>query len=444
MDEQTFDQPAGAGASPAPDRDGPDVDRSVDGGRPGGRGVDSAVMGADRTRGAVVAWDDPTHSDDELAEALIKVSCVEAAVRLELVRLVARLAVRGVWHHDGQTGMANWVTLHLGVSRRTARQIAQVAQVINDLPALADAFGHGRLCWDQLVALCHLAAPETDAAWAVDGPGTSPEDLTAMVRARQIRDRHARDAIERRGLVFRPDGPGATAIRGCLPTDDAARVRVALDRIREQEAQRDPDTGRRPTRAQQRADALASLAGRSLAADTHPDRATVVLHADVALLTGENPDGHAATPDGTPLAAETVRRHCCDGRIEWAIQGPDGVDLGIGRASRIWPPWLSRLIRCRDGDRCRFPGCGVPIHQIHHIRHWIPTGETTSRNGVGLCYHHHRLVHEGGWTARGDGDRNVEFTSPTGTHLISRPRRLQPTTRHRLQGILPHLAEDQP
>ncbi len=432
MDEHMFAEPQEAGASPAPDADRCDADRGDDYGS-GGSGS--------RAVSAAVAWDDPAHGDDELAEALIQVSCVEAAVRLELVRLVARLAVRCVWRHDGQTTMANWVALHTGVSRRTARQITQVAQVIYDLPALAAAFGRGQLCWDQLVALCQLATPETDAAWAIDGPGTSAEDLTAMVRARQIRDRHARDAIERRGLVFRPDGPGATAIRGCLPTDDAERVRAALDRIREQEAQPDPDTGRRPTRSQQRADALASLAGRSLGADTDPDRATVVLHADVALLTGENPRAHAATPDGTPLAAETVRRHCCDGRIEWAIEGPNGIDLGIGRASRIWPSWLSRIIRCRDGDRCRFPGCGAPIHQIHH---WIATGETTTRNGVGLCYHHHRLVHEGGWTAHGNGDHDVEFTSPAGTRLTSRPRRLHPTTRKRLQGILPRLHEDDP
>ncbi len=229
----------------------------------------------------VVGWDDPVDSDDELVEALVAVGCLESAVRSALVRLVARLGRRGVWRAEGQTCMANWVALQCGVALGTAR-LGQSRQVVDDLG--------------------------------------DPGDLA-------------------RKLVLRPDaGGGLGRISGLLPVDELEAVRVALDRIREQEALGavDADSGRRATGVQQRADALVCLARRWLGADADVERSTVVLHADVGLLTGEGLSGHASLADGTPLAAETLRR-CCDTRVEWRIEGGGGVVLGVGRAARVWP-----------------------------------------------------------------------------------------------------------
>src|SRR5690606_10599754 len=158
----------------------------------------------------------------------------------------------------------------------------------------------------------------------------------------------------KRRVSIRPQGDGTARTTIIGEPTDAERLLVLLDRIREAEATADPDTGRYPSIAQQRYDALVSLLRRELAQDT-VDRATVVIHADGGLLADAAPNGPATTAGGTSVAAETVRRHCCDGRIEWAIDGPDGTTLGIRRASRIWPPWLTRLIRHRD-QHCRFPG----------------------------------------------------------------------------------------
>ncbi len=293
-----------------------------------------------------VGWDDPVDSDDGLAEALVAVGCLESAVRLGLVRLVARLGRRGVWRAEGQTCMANWVALQCGVALGTAR-LGQSRQVVDDLG--------------------------------------DPGDLA-------------------RKLVLRPDaGGGLGRISGLLPVDELEAVRVALDRIREQEGLGavDPDSGRRATGVQQRADALVCLARRWLGADADVERSTVVLHADVGLLTGEGLSGHASLADGTPLAAETLRR-CCDTRVEWGIEGGGGVVLGVGRAARVWPAWLARLIRGRDGERCH-------------------------------------AVHEGGWSVAGTGDAEVVFWGPTGTRLVSRPRRLDRAVKRRLGGCAPHL-----
>ena len=56
-----------------------------------------------------------------------------------------------------------------------------------------------------------------------------------------------------------------------------------------------------------------------------------------------------------------------------------------------------------DGTRdrgCRFPGCGLRFADANHVVHWADGGATSLTNTVLLCRHHHRLVHEGGWTVQ--------------------------------------------
>jgi hypothetical protein len=167
----------------------------------------------------VVLFDDPSDSDDELAEALVQVACVESAARLQLVRLVARLDRRNVWRADCQTSMASWLTLQLGIRIGTAREIVAVASVINELPELASAMEQGRLSWDQLVPLCALATAETDAAWASEGAEHSPEDLRAFVRAKRVSDASEAASASDAGSASDPTAPGAPpCVAACRST----------------------------------------------------------------------------------------------------------------------------------------------------------------------------------------------------------------------------------
>jgi hypothetical protein len=376
---------------------------------------------------------------EELAAAADQLGALAGSVHLEFVRVLGRLDRAGIWRADAQTSMAAWLELRHAMGRRTARDTARVARVIDTLPALADAYGDGRLSWDQLVPLCRLATPETDAAWAVDGPLVSPGDLARMVRSKQLRDTAAKDIHDQRGITVKPHKSGGSQATIVGEVTDIERLLVLLDRERDRTAVPNPETGVFDPVRQQRYDALQDILRRELAQDDDVDRATVVIHADVDLLTGENPDGHATTQDGTPVAAETVRRHCCDGRLEWAVDGPDGTTLGIGRASRTWPHWLARLIRGRD-QHCRFGTCPNPIHEIHHIAQWTADrGPTDDNNGIGLCWKHHRDVHEGGWTIGGNPNGHVTFTGPHGRTLDSNPRQLDPKLKRRLRGIRPDL-----
>ncbi|TMC80922.1 MAG: HNH endonuclease, partial [Chloroflexi bacterium] len=47
----------------------------------------------------------------------------------------------------------------------------------------------------------------------------------------------------------------------------------------------------------------------------------------------------------------------------------------------------------------------------HHIEFWSHGGPSNLSNLLPLCYHHHRLVHEGGWQVVRAGEA-VKFIPP--------------------------------
>jgi hypothetical protein len=59
----------------------------------------------------------------------------------------------------------------------------------------------------------------------------------------------------------------------------------------------------------------------------------------------------------------------------------------------------------------------------HHIVHWAHGGTTSPENLVRLCSHHHRLVHEGGYTIGGDPVGELVFRRPDGRLLPERAAR---------------------
>ncbi len=88
--------------------------------------------------------------------------------------------------------------------------------------------------------------------------------------------------------------------------------------------------------------------------------------------------------------------------------------LSVGRKTRTIPSAIRRALKRRDGG-CRFPGCTCTrFVDAHHIRHWADGGETSMDNLTLLCRHHHRLVHEGGFSVAMDVNSPVRFTKPDG------------------------------
>ena len=98
----------------------------------------------------------------------------------------------------------------------------------------------------------------------------------------------------------------------------------------------------------------------------------------------------------------------------------DGHLLEVGARTRTIPPALRRALVHRDRG-CRFPGCGLPFGQGHHVRHWAQGGPTTLSNLALLCRRHHRAVHEEGYQVERGLDGGLRFRRPDGRPLPEVP-----------------------
>jgi 5-methylcytosine-specific restriction endonuclease McrA len=175
-----------------------------------------------------------------------------------------------------------------------------------------------------------------------------------------------------------------------------------------------------PSMAQQQADALALLAETALHHELDPgapgERYQVVVHVDAELLADTEAPGQSVLDGGTHVSAETSRRLACDASRVVMRHEPDGRVVEVGARTRTIPPALRRALQHRDHG-CRFPGCGLPFGQGHHIRHWAQGGPTTLSNLAMLCRRHHRAVHEEGYQVERRPDGELRFRRPDGRRL---------------------------
>src|SRR5881296_2094512 len=235
-------------------------------------------------------------------------------------------------------------------------------------------------------------------------------------------------------------------IRGRLEPEAGAVLMKALEAAREARGTvinkngsaetPDPVTGLivgedTPTWGQQQADALALLAETALHHGLDPgtpcERYQVVVHVDAPVLADPGAPGQSVLEDGARVFAETSRRLACDATRVVMRHGPDGELMEVGARTRTIPPALRRALHHRD-PVCRFPGCGLPFGQGHHIQHWANGGPTTLSNLALLCRRHHRAVHEEGYQVERLPDGELRFRRPDGRSLPDVPS--QPSVAH--------------
>jgi len=336
------------------------------------------------------------------------------------------------WRADGALDMASWLVASLTVSSATAREWVRVGRALESLPHLRSCFAAAELSWDQIAAATRFATPELDEVLAKELRGLSAAQIEEMARDRRRRSRQdAQRTGNERHLRWRKDHDlDGYRYSGFLPAVEGELVNACLER-RATQVGKDPVTEVWAPLDQRAADAFVDMARQELTLDPGPDPTVVVVHVDAETLDGDDGNGSV---NGVQVASDTVRRLLCDAKIECNVEGPDGTCIGIGRIDRNPPRWLRRRIQHRDQHHCRFPGCDRQIRQIHHIEWWERDhGVTDSWNLIGLCWQHHHLVHEGGWTISGSADRRLTFTSPLGRVLTSRPPPLLPDTRARAE-----------
>jgi hypothetical protein len=306
--------------------------------------------------------------------------------------------------------------------------------------------------------MTRIATPATEQTvlmWAQHSTAHHMETLAS--RYRKVTDclepQTANEQYKDRSLTHYYDEDGSLVIKGRFPAEQGAllikALQLGMDRAEAEAAESisdvtaetpDPDTTEdnwQPI-AVRRADALMEVAESFLArgpeSSSSADRYQVMLHVSAETLSDDvtaetlNSDVTAETrksdvtcelplsylEHGPHVTAETSKRICCDSFIVPILTGKKGEPLDIGRKTRTIPPAMRRALNMRD-QGCRFPGC---THRYftdgHHIKHWSKGGDTSLDNLVLLCQHHHRLVHEGGFTCEKSEASQLVFRNQFG------------------------------
>jgi Domain of unknown function (DUF222)/HNH endonuclease len=361
-----------------------------------------------------------------------------AVLASHLAAATARF-VNMVWRHHERHGSeaAGFVAYRCGITGREAAEYVRVAEALQELPAIRAAFGRGEITYAKVRALTRVATASSEEGLLELAAALTATQLQRALRVyRRVTAEEARQTHELECVNYWFEEDGSLMLRARLAAEngtlvvralETARERV-LDRRREERAAGDSaeETEVEPPRPLY-VEALVDVAQAALAPTDEPGapRARVVVHVDAAALVADG-SGCCELHDGPVISPETARRLGCDADLVGQLD-LDGLPISLGRARRTVTPALRRLLEARDRERCCFPGCERSRHlQAHHLHHWAHGGETRLDNLALLCWHHHRLVHEGGYTVEDDENGGLRFRNRSGLVISSVPRRPPP------------------
>jgi hypothetical protein len=329
---------------------------------------------------------------------------------------------------------AEWLAWRGDMSLSAAREKVRAAHALKSLPAISAAFEQGRLSYSKVRALtrvAHMHDEDLLLAYALNATVARVEE-----RCRQIRNvapesaHHVRRVWGSRSLtMWRDEGRGLMRFTVEVPIEEGELIVRALDcaiEAGEVTTDLDPDAiaeAKGTAWCAQQADALVAVAksyldgGHGHESGATADHYQVVVHADAESLTGGA--GRADLP------IDTVKRLLCDCSLVTVVEDENGNPLDVGRRQRTLSTPLRRALHARD-RRCTFPGCHRTRYlDGHHLKHWIHGGETAPDNMTLLCTHHHRMLHEGGFSIVKEPDDTLRFMTADGRTIPRAGYRLE-------------------
>ncbi len=350
-----------------------------------------------------------------------------SAAECRWLQLVAEFDRREAWLQWGCRTCAFWLSWKCGLDIRSAQEKLRVAHALEGLPRVTEVFAAGTLSYSKVRAITRIATPENEEALVTLALHATAAHIESVVRAYRgvlSREEETAAAVARRANRYHrsewDDDDGSLTGSYRHAPEDGAVFMAGVDAAAEQVRKSNPDVGYGASFA----DALVVMAESFLvngpAARTSGDRYQIVLSIDGDVLAFDT-DGECALHNGPALAPETVRRLSCDASAVLMVRGPTGEVLDVGRKTRTIPRAIRRALRTRDRT-CRWPGCDEARYlDGHHGVHWSHLGPTQLTNLVNLCWHHHFLVHEGGWTLEIRPDGSLRILDPNGQELGAPP-----------------------
>jgi hypothetical protein len=293
--------------------------------------------------------------------------------------------------------VVHWLSWHCGLDLRAAREKVRVAHALDELPVVRAEFAAGRLSYSKVRAITRVATPANEAELVMYAQHSTAAQTERIVRTYR-RHRSPEDETEaakrlhdEQHFQIDYDDDGAGVVTGRMPPEIVAALATALELARtrmpvDRRGEGGP-AGPPRTRGAINVDALAMIVETFLANEP------AARDGGDRWMVGVNVDADVLTDDGEPLT--------------------------VSRRSQTLPRAARRAARFRDRG-CRFPGCGERTFvEVHHLRHQSRGGGHEITNVLELCWFHHRLVHEGGWTVRFLEHDEVIAITPGGNVISS-------------------------
>ena len=411
-----------------------------------------------------------------LGDELVRLRALTRQLEATHAALAQRFAQSLEWEADGARSAARWLHSQGNDSWQGTRAMLERGSLMEDFPCVAEAWRRGEISAQHMDALGRVRRRYSDLSAdlmvvdeAIAVVATRCEPREFYQRLRQMCHRANPDAVDERdrdqrtGLHVSVLLDGLVRIDGTLDAVLGARFMAMLESARRDVPVPDEGAGdTSPSAADSVADAAqadpwsaqALGAEPQTARDPRPmsqrnlDALARILDAagaatgDVAmpLVTGERPTINVTVPlevlmdehsveaawlerFGVPttlITGAAARQLACDASLRPLIVDRHGQLVAMMPKVRTIHPALRRAVFMRDRS-CRFTGCRSRIDEVHHIVYYRHDGPTVLSNLVGLCWHHHHLIHDTGWHIEGDPGGRLTFRSSRGRELTSDP-----------------------
>jgi len=214
-------------------------------------------------------------NSDALVDQITELAAHIHAATYRLLVLIRELDRRRIWADQGCSSCAHWLNWQCGIGLNAAREKVRVANALEILPRISEAFRQGIISYSKVRAMTRVATPENEAepmnvAWY--GTAAHVEKLTRYYR--RVKEAEALEAAndqhEKHGLHWYYDDDGMLVIECRLDAEDGARFLRGLGGTVEALREEDPGDVSAETRAPgeircfpsaaRRADALVRMA----------------------------------------------------------------------------------------------------------------------------------------------------------------------------------------
>ena len=260
---------------------------------------------------------------------------------------------------SGWGGTTGWLQFRGAMTPVTAREHVRVARALRRMPNLTAVFEAGRVSYSQVRAATRLVDVVDDAPLSQLALTLTAGELERAVASFRRTAGHRLLQEQKRHASWRTDADGWTRVTICLPAEEGALVRAAIEAARDRQPAGD---GANP-------DAVLDLARTYLAVNpddvSGADRTSVIVIVDASQLAA------AAAGSGAMLRVDAAPEppHVSDRDVS----DSDGVDVSAETSRGVldlpWPQPAPDLPGMTFGpDGLQHPTWGAP-----HTRHPIDT-----------------------------------------------------------------------